>query len=72
MKAKDIANHPAYPTTTWRLVPTQEGMLDVAETRGGPIKLSWEVHGEGKEKLVVCLNFVSSHCHTHLRSPPNE
>lgn len=53
MKAAEIKNHPAFPTTTWRLQPTQEGKLQVAKDRGGPLGLSWEIHGEGKERLVV-------------------
>ena len=53
MRAVEIKNHPAFPTTTWRLQPTQEGKLQVAKDRGGPIGLSWEVHGDGKERLVV-------------------
>ena len=53
MKAAEIKNHPAFPTTTWRLVPTQKGKLQVAKDRGGPLGLSWEIHGKGPERLIV-------------------
>jgi len=45
--------HPSFPTTVWRLQPTREGKLKVADGRGGPFDLSWEVHGKGETKLVV-------------------
>ncbi|KAH8816403.1 Alpha/Beta hydrolase protein [Xylogone sp. PMI_703] len=51
-KAKDILENPSYPYTIWKLVPTQEGRLPVAQGRGGPFNISWEVHGEGDTKLV--------------------
>jgi hypothetical protein len=35
------------------LQPTREGKLKVADGRGGPFDLSWEVHGKGETKLVV-------------------
>lgn len=50
----EILAHPAYPDTLWELTPTQKGRLPVAEGRGGPINIEWEVHGQGDIKLVVC------------------
>jgi hypothetical protein len=46
-------SHPAFPTSHWHLEPHQEGILPVAASRGGPIGISWEIHGEGPLKMVV-------------------
>ncbi|KAL3426859.1 glycylpeptide N-tetradecanoyltransferase, partial [Phlyctema vagabunda] len=48
----EILAHPSYEDTIWKLKPTQSGLLPVAKSRGGPIKISWEVHGHGDIKLV--------------------
>ncbi|TAQ90824.1 hypothetical protein B7494_g850 [Chlorociboria aeruginascens] len=50
---QQILAHPAYPEVIWDLEPTKRGRLDVAEGRGGPFKIDWEVHGRGEIKLVV-------------------
>jgi hypothetical protein len=50
---EETLNHPAYLTTLWALEPTSQGKLSVAEGRGGPVGIVWEVHGEGPVKLVV-------------------
>ena len=52
--------HPAFPTTQWTLVPDRQGLLPVAAARGGPVDISWEVHGTGPRKmLLVCgLGFL--------------
>lgn len=46
-------NLPAFPTSFWHLEPHREGILPVAAGRGGPIGISWEIHGEGPVKMVV-------------------
>lgn len=51
----EILSHPSYPSTIWRLEPSQEGKLPVAKARGGPINLSYEVHGTGDIKMVVSI-----------------
>jgi hypothetical protein len=38
---------------TWKLKPSLKGKLEVAKGRGGPFKISWEVHGRGDRKIVV-------------------
>lgn len=53
MTAAEVQNHPEYPHITWDLKPREKGALDVAEGRGGPFKLAWEIHGDGPEKIVV-------------------
>jgi len=56
-KAADILAHHSYKDAVWRLKPTQSGKLEVAKGRGGPIGISWEVHGRGEKKIVVCFYF---------------
>lgn len=58
---KDVLEHPTYPSTIWQLKPDQQGKLSVAEDRGGPFNIAWEVHGHGDIKLVVS-NIVSFYC----------
>ncbi|KAI1771254.1 alpha/beta-hydrolase [Hypoxylon cercidicola] len=50
---KEIAKSPAFPTATWQLEPHQSGLLPVAAGRGGPLNISWEVHGNGPVKLIL-------------------
>jgi hypothetical protein len=45
--------HPSYPDATWNLQPTRSGRLPVAAGRGGPLRIGWEVHGEGPIKIIV-------------------
>ncbi|RDL31159.1 uncharacterized protein BP5553_09948 [Venustampulla echinocandica] len=47
-----ILSSPAYPDTVWNLTPTQSGKVPVAEGRGGPFNIDYEVHGKGDIKLV--------------------
>ena len=49
----DVLKHPAFPTAIWALEPTRSGLLPVADGRGGPFKVSWEIHGEGPVRVVV-------------------
>ncbi|KAI2604342.1 alpha/beta-hydrolase [Hypoxylon fragiforme] len=49
----EVANSPAFPTALWQLEPHQTGLLPVATARGGPFKISWEVHGDGPIKLIL-------------------
>lgn len=52
--AAEILAHTAYPDAVWKLIPTQQGKLDVGVGRGGPVGIDWEVHGTGRKKIVVC------------------
>ncbi|KAF2666776.1 alpha/beta-hydrolase [Microthyrium microscopicum] len=52
MTAAEIENHPEYPHTTWTLEPTKAGYAPVGSGRGGPFKISYEIHGHGPRKLV--------------------
>ncbi|PSR87156.1 Alpha/Beta hydrolase protein [Coniella lustricola] len=54
-----VQQHPAFVTATWRLEPTRSGLLPVAQGRGGPLKISWEIHGSGPVKLVFVMGLGS-------------
>jgi glycylpeptide N-tetradecanoyltransferase len=49
----ETVNHPAFQTAIWNLTPSRSGKLPVAAGRGGPLNLSWEVHGNGPIHLLV-------------------
>ncbi|XXH02961.1 hypothetical protein Hte_009351 [Hypoxylon texense] len=49
----EVTKSPAFPTATWQLEPHQSGLLPVAARRGGPVNISWEVHGDGPVKLIL-------------------
>ena len=54
LKAAEILKHPNFGKVPWEGKPTKEGSVDAAKGRaGGPVKIAYEVHGQGKEKLVV-------------------
>ncbi|CAD6594382.1 MAG: hypothetical protein ASARMPREDX12_008758, partial [Alectoria sarmentosa] len=56
LTAAELLKHPEYEHVTWDLKPAQKGKVAVAEGRGGPIQISYEVHGNGPTKLVVGVN----------------
>lgn len=41
----------------WALKPAEKGKAAVAKGRGGPIQISYEVHGNGPTKLVVGIAY---------------
>ncbi|TPX15318.1 uncharacterized protein E0L32_004595 [Thyridium curvatum] len=51
--------HPSYPDATWALEPTRSGRIPVAEGRGGPFNLAWEVHGEGPIKVILIMGLAA-------------
>ncbi|KAK3317815.1 Alpha/Beta hydrolase protein [Cercophora scortea] len=55
----ETKSHPAYPTTIWQLEPDRSGLLPVAEGRGGPFNISWEIHGEGPIKVLFIMGLAS-------------
>ena len=55
LTAAELVVHPAFKTVTWDLLPTKYGKVPVAQGRGGPIRISYEVHGTGNICLVVSL-----------------
>ncbi|KAI0894938.1 alpha/beta-hydrolase [Annulohypoxylon nitens] len=50
---EEVSKSPAFPTAIWKLQPHQSGLLPVAAGRGGPLNISWEVHGGGPIKLIL-------------------
>ncbi|CAN8101034.1 unnamed protein product [Discula destructiva] len=55
----EVMKHPAFPTATWNLEPTKSGRLPVAQGRGGPLKIAWEIHGSGPIRLVFLMGLGS-------------
>ncbi|KAL2268426.1 hypothetical protein VTJ83DRAFT_3272 [Remersonia thermophila] len=51
----ETLKHPAFNTAVWQLVPDRSGITPVAQARGGPIKISWEIHGSGPRRLVLIM-----------------
>ncbi|KAL2174807.1 Alpha/Beta hydrolase protein [Thermothelomyces heterothallicus CBS 202.75] len=51
----ETLKHPAYPTATWNLEPDRKGLVPVAEGRGGPFNMSWEIHGVGPIRLILIM-----------------
>ncbi|KAI0890401.1 alpha/beta-hydrolase [Annulohypoxylon maeteangense] len=50
---EEVSKSPAFPTAIWKLQPHRSGLLPVAASRGGPLNISWEVHGDGPIKLIL-------------------
>ncbi|KIH87678.1 hypothetical protein SPBR_05049 [Sporothrix brasiliensis 5110] len=55
----ETLKHPSYPDATWNLQPTRSGRLPVAAGRGGPLRIGWEVHGEGPIRIVFIMGLGS-------------
>lgn len=53
LTAAELIAHPEFKNVTWDLPPTKKGKAAVAEGRGGPIQIAYEVHGRGPKCLVV-------------------
>ncbi|KAK0735958.1 Alpha/Beta hydrolase protein [Apiosordaria backusii] len=51
----ETLKHPAFPTAIWNLEPNRKGLCPVAEGRGGPLNIHYEIHGEGPIKLVFIM-----------------
>lgn len=59
LTVEELKQHPEFQYVTWDLKPTKEGKVPVAKNRGGPVELSYEVHGHGPIHLVVRLNSIN-------------
>ena len=53
LTAAELVEHPAFKTVNWDLPPTKKGSVAVAHGRGGPLDISYEIHGHGPIHLVV-------------------
>ncbi|RKU41291.1 hypothetical protein DL546_002284 [Coniochaeta pulveracea] len=56
---EETLNHPSYPTAIFNLTPTRQGLQPVAEGRGGPFNISWEIHGNGPTKMILIMGLGS-------------
>ncbi|KAM7207901.1 hypothetical protein V8F20_001695 [Naviculisporaceae sp. PSN 640] len=54
----ETLKHPAFPTAIWNLEPDKSGLTPVAEGRGGPLKISWEIHGHGPIKILFVMGLA--------------
>ena len=53
LTAAEILKHPEFEHVVWDLQPAKKGKATVAQGRGGPIQISYEIHGNGPIRLVV-------------------
>ena len=53
LTAAEIVEHPEFNHVVWDLKPARKGKLAVAKGRGGPLQISYEIHGIGPIRLVV-------------------
>jgi hypothetical protein len=51
----EIVRHPEFKNAIWNLPATRHGRASVAQGRGGPLEIAYEIHGQGQVKLVVCI-----------------
>ncbi|KAF1986702.1 hypothetical protein K402DRAFT_393323 [Aulographum hederae CBS 113979] len=59
LTADELLKHPEFNHVTWPLKPDKAGVLTVAkDRRGGPVDISYEIHGHGPKHLIVW--FLSS------------
>lgn len=58
LTAKEIIAHPEFPYVTWLLTPNRRERFAVARWRGGPFRISFEIHGKGPIKMVVCHSLL--------------
>lgn len=54
LTAVEVADHPAFKEPViWDLEPTTKGKCAVAQGRGGPFNIAYEIHGVGNLHVVV-------------------
>ena len=53
LSAAELVEHPEFESVIWDLKPAKKGKNTVAIGRGGPIRIAYEIHGNGPTKLVV-------------------
>jgi hypothetical protein len=70
MTAEELQKHPEYDHTIWDLKPEKKGKVTVANGRGGPIDIAYEVHGKGDRHMVVSPLYIWLHKLQH--PPPNQ
>ena len=60
LTAAEILKHPEFEHVVWDLRPAKKGKATVAQGRGGPIRISYEIHGNGPIRLVVWYHISHS------------
>lgn len=53
LSAEEVQNHPEFAHVNWKLPYERRERIDVANGRGGPFKMAYELHGRGPQKTVV-------------------
>ena len=53
LTAAEIEQHPEFEHVVWDMKPAKKGKATVAEGRGGPLQVVYEIHGNGPTRLVV-------------------
>ncbi|KAK4066429.1 hypothetical protein Trihar35433_6856 [Trichoderma harzianum] len=56
--AEETISHPAFASVIWALEPHQQGTVEVAKGRGGPVKIAWEIHGDGPTKVLFIMGLA--------------
>ncbi|OLN92747.1 putative aminoacrylate hydrolase RutD 1, partial [Colletotrichum chlorophyti] len=56
--AEETIKHPSFPSTIWNLEPDRKGKCPVAEGRGGPFNIAWEIHGHGPSKIIFVMGLA--------------
>ncbi|KAK5992497.1 Ribophorin II [Cladobotryum mycophilum] len=57
---EETLSHPAYESALWDLQPDQKGLLAVANGRGGPLNIEWEIHGTGPIKVALIMGLAGT------------
>ncbi|WDK21708.1 glycylpeptide N-tetradecanoyltransferase [Colletotrichum graminicola] len=55
---EETMKHPSYPSVIWNLEPDRKGKLPVAQGRGGPFNIAWEIHGHGPVKIIFVMGLA--------------
>ncbi|KAF4592062.1 glycylpeptide N-tetradecanoyltransferase [Ophiocordyceps camponoti-floridani] len=62
---EETLKHAAFLGVVWDLEPHSSGKATVASSRGGPLKLAWEIHGSGPIKVVVSIHPLAPYYAQH-------
>ena len=68
LTAAELIEHPEFEQVLYNLPPAQKDKLAVAQGRGGPFNIVYEVHGHGRIHVVVRLDDHSPSPRREIRS----
>lgn len=71
LTAAELEAHPRFKNVVWNLKPDLKGRCKVAENRGGPVNIAYEVHGRGPVRITVSQPFCV-HCAICLVLKPSQ